>query len=121
MEIALKKKTFIVLLFIAACLALGSCTFTRQISEGIRENSFKNKVKAQFQEDFPAFEGRSVVIKNVNLREKAALIFYRKPNVKGIFTAEWKYYDRDENPDNSKEDWQLVEKGGEHEVKIREN
>lgn len=121
MEIALKKKTFIVLLFIAVCLTFSSCAFTRRISESISENSFKNKAKTQFQEDFPAFEVGSVVIKNVNPREKAALIFYRKPDVKGSFTAEWKYYDRDENPDNSKEDWQLVEKGSEHEVKIRKN
>jgi predicted small secreted protein len=100
---AVKKKHFIVTLFIAVCFLLSSCSVTRQISEGIKENSFKNKIKAQFKEDFPAYEVRSVVIKTANSREKAAIIFYRKPNVKGTFTAEWKYYDRDENPDNSKE------------------
>ncbi|HLM00565.1 MAG TPA: hypothetical protein VK400_05885 [Pyrinomonadaceae bacterium] len=82
---------------------------------------FKNKAKARFLEDFPAYEVRSVVIKTASPRAKAALIFYRKPDVKGTFTAEWKYYDRDENPDNSKEDWQLAEKGNEYKVVIRKN
>ena len=121
MEIALKKKTFIVLLLVAVCLPLTSCAATREILERIKESSFKNKAEAQFKEDFPAYEVRSVVIKTASPRAKAALIFYRKPDVKGTFTAEWKYYDRDENPDNSKEDWQLAEKGSEYEVVIRKN
>jgi hypothetical protein len=120
MEIALKKKHFIVLPLIAiVCITLSACEFTRKISEIIEEKSFKNKAEAQFKEDFPAYEVRSVIIRNINQRERAAMIFYQKPGVKGAFTAEWKYYDRDGNPDDSNEDWQLVEKGEERQVGIR--
>jgi hypothetical protein len=117
-EIVLKKKTFIALPFIAICLAFSSCAFTGKI---INENSFKNNAKAQFKEDFPAYEVGSVVIKQINQREKAAIIFYHKPGIKGIFTTEWKYYDRDENPNNLKEDWLLVEKGYESEIRIKKD
>jgi hypothetical protein len=120
MEIAAGKKHFIVWLFIVVCL-LSSCAATREISERINESSFKNKVKARFNEDFPAYKVDLVVIENVNQREKAAAIYYGKPDVKETFTAKWKYYDKDENPDNSKEDWQLVEKGGERKIGMRKD
>ena len=49
------------------------------------------------------------------------MIFYHKPDVKGTFITDWTYRDNDENPNNLTGDWQLVEKGGERQLAVREN
>ncbi|HEX8734705.1 MAG TPA: hypothetical protein VF721_05230 [Pyrinomonadaceae bacterium] len=120
MEIAPDKKHFIAWLFIAACL-LSGCGISKKISERINENSFKDKARAQFKEDFPDYEVSFVAIRHVNQRVRAAMIFYHKPDVKGTFITDWTYRDNDENPNNLTGDWQLVEKGGERQLAVREN